>query len=96
MPEQVLSMSLPTFKAVLEGYQEHLFDLKCLTLYVGYWVGYYNNAKHATSLGEMLKKLFKEHLKLKNKKQKELARPEVDVEGFLQQERSFKSRMQRR
>lgn len=96
MPEQVLSMSLSTFQAVVEGYQEHLFDLKCLTVYAGYWAGYYSNTKHPSGIGSILQKLFNEHRASKEAKNKNSERPEVDVEKFLQRERNFKARMQRR
>ena len=89
-------MSLPMFQAVLEGYQEHLFDLKCLTVYAGYWAGYYGNTKRPTPVKDILKKLFDAHRRSKRKASKDYVKPEVDVDAFLQRERNFKARMQRR
>lgn len=88
-------MNLPTFCAVVDGYQEHLFDLKCISVYQGFWAGYYGNAKRPKPLGTVLNSLLKEHKKLKQKQSRNKPnkpRPEVDVEAFLERERKFKAR----
>ena len=96
MPDQVLDMSFPMFQAVIDGYQEHLFDLKCLTVYIGYWTGHYNNAKKPKPLSKVLHQLLVEHKKEKKKQQVgKVDKPAVDVEEFLRRESYFKARMNR-
>ena len=91
LPEQVLSMSLEHFKAVMQGYAEHLFDLKCLTVYAGYWAGYYSNSKRAKPVATILEELNQAHRKRKHKRKTGTV-PDVDVEAFLEQERRFNER----
>ena len=88
-------MSLPQFKAVMQGYEDHLFDLKCLTVYAGYWAGYYSNAKRPKPINVILQELFRSHKKVQ-KKSTASVRPDVDVEAFLRQEAEFNRRLQRR
>ena len=91
MPDQVLDMILPTFRACIEGYQDHLFDLKCIAVYQGFWAGYYGNSKRPKPLTTVLNTLNKEHLKAKKKQQSSssVSKPsaEVDVDKFLAMER---------
>lgn len=82
-------------KAVIEGYEEHLFDLKCISVHVGYWCGYYNNTKHASSLKDVLRKLYNAHKKPKRSSKVEVARPDVDVEAFLERERRFREKLRK-
>ena len=91
-PDQVLDMNLDTLKAVIEGYQEHLFDERCLCVYQGYWTGYYSNAKHPKPLSSMLSALMREHAASKRRKKGKLSKPsmEVDVETFLAREQRMK------
>lgn len=91
-------MSLPQFRAVLQGYEDHLFDLKCLTAYAGYWAGYYSNTKRPKPLSTILKELVENHQKAKKKKEKAIntVKPEVDVDEFLRKEEQFQKRLQRR
>ena len=93
-------MSLPQLRAVIQGYEDHLFDLKCLTAYAGYWAGYYSNTKRPKPLSTILKELVDNHLKSKKKKSNhnstKAAKPEVDVDEFLKKEEQFRKRLQRR
>ena len=91
-------MSLPQFKAVIQGYEDHLFDLKCLTAYAGYWAGYYSSSKKPKPLSAVLKDLVENHRKSKKKKinATNASKPEVDVDEFLRREELFQKRMQRR
>lgn len=85
------------FQAFVSGYEEHLFDLKCLSVYVGYWTGYFSNAKKPKSLSSILSSLVREHTKARRvEKSTEVARPEVDVEAFLKQEERLRVFKQRR
>lgn len=91
-------MTLPQFKAVLQGYEDHLFDLKCLTAYAGYWAGYYSNSKRPKSLSTILSDLVRNHQESKKKKNRatNTVKPEVDVDLFLKREEQFNRRLQRR
>ena len=86
-------MNLPMYRSVVEGYQEHLFDLKCLAVYQGYWTGYYSNSKHPKNLSSVLSSLMREHYKAKKKAKGHISKPavDVDVESFLVKERQLKS-----
>ena len=92
-PHQVLDMSLPMFKAYVEGYQDHLFDLKCLAVYQGFWAGYYGNAKKPKPVASVLDALSREYQRLKQKQNKDakVDKPNVDIETevqkFLEMER---------
>ena len=97
-PNEVLDMSLTTFCAVIDGYQEHLFDLKCISVYQGFWAGYYGNTKRPKPLSTVLSSLLKEHVKAKQARRgnkPEKPRPDVDVTAFLERERAFKSKYDR-
>lgn len=84
-------MNLSTLQAYVEGYQDHLFDLKCVAVYQGFWTGYYSNSKKPKSLTAVLSILSKEHLKAKKQRGKSssISKPaaEVEVEKFLAMER---------
>lgn len=87
---------MPTLRAVIAGYQEHLFDLQCLAVHQGYWAGYYSNSKKPKSLNSILKKLFTEHRKSKIKvATKALPKPEVDLDTFMQRERKLNAFLER-
>lgn len=75
-----------------------MFDVKCLTVYAGFWSGYYSNSKHPKTLGSVLNKLYDEHQKAKKAKVKSLnkIRPEVNVEQFQERERKFKAKVKER
>lgn len=88
-----MSLNFPQLKAVLQGYQDHLFDLKCLMVYAGYWAGYYSSAKKAKPIGTILQELLNSHKRSRKGKE---ALPDVDVEAFLKREAEFNRRLQRR
>ena len=98
MPDQVLSMNLPQFKACIKGYENHLFDLECLAVHAGYWAGYYSNAKRPKSLSSILKELCKKHVSAeqRDRSSTQIERPDVDVDQFLRREESFNRRRRRR
>jgi hypothetical protein len=80
------------FKAVVQGYSDHIFDLQLVAVHQGYWSGYYSRAKKPKSLEFILKKLFKAKEKTSDKsKQKKVE--DVDVEAFLAMERMRLSQM---
>lgn len=81
--------------AVVEGYQDHMFDMMCLSVYNGFWAGYYMNSKRAAKPGDVLQKMEKRRLAQKSKTVGTIVskpKAEVDVEAFLEQERSFNER----
>lgn len=86
-------MSLDVFKAVIEGYSDHIFDLQLVAVHQGYWSGYYNRAKKPKNLESILKKLFKAREKNENKPYRQKKVEDVDVEGFLAMERLRLSKM---
>lgn len=88
-------MNLVTLMAFIEGYQEHLFDLKCIAVYQGYWAGYYSKAKKPMQLSAVLNRLLSEHRKASKKKKGKKPSPltDVDVDAFLERERNFKSKL---
>ena len=91
-PNEVLDMSLDVFRAVVRGYNDHIFDLQLLAVQQGYWSGYYNRAKKPKSLEAVLKKMFKTKSKDTQKKsQSEIT--EEDIETFLQREQLRLSRI---
>lgn len=91
-PDQVLDMNLDTLKAVIEGYQERLFDQRCMAVHQGYWAGYYMGAKRAKPLQSILEMLIREKAKAKHAKGSTVSKPniDVDVEAFLEKERRLK------
>lgn len=86
-------MSLDMFKAVVQGYSDHIFDLQLLTVHQGYWSGYYNRAKKPKDLATILKKLFKAKKKSESKPYEQKKVENVDVEAFLAMERLRLSKM---
>ena len=96
-PTQVLDMNLVTYSAAVEGYQEHLFDLRCIAVFQGYWAGYYGNSKHPKSLSTVLSSMMREHKKAKKAKNGNVSKPkvDVDVDAFLQKEQKLKARLKK-
>lgn len=83
-------MSLNQFRAVIRGYEDHLFDLECLAVHAGYWAGYYGNTKRPKSLKSVLESLYKNHLQSKKKQvSTKVEKPEVDIDQFLRREARF-------
>ncbi len=86
-------MSLDMFKAVIQGYSDHMFDLQLVAVHQGYWAGYYNRSKKPKSISVVLKKLFKAKEKGEDKPHKQKRVEDVDVESFLAMERLRLSQM---
>lgn len=86
-------MSLDMFRAVIQGYSDHIFDLQLVAVHQGYWAGYYGRAKKPKNLESILKKLFKAKEKHEDKSYKQKKVEDVDVEGFLARERLRLSQM---
>ena len=80
-------MSLDVFKAVINGYSDHIFDLQLVAVHQGYWAGYYGRAKKPKSLESILNKMFKARKKNENNFYKQEKVEDVDVESFLARER---------
>lgn len=93
--DQVLDMNIPMLQAYLDGYQEKLFDQRCLAVHQGFWAGYYHSKKPKPPkviLKQMMRDYSKEKKRIQNKG-KNIPKPDVDVEAFLERERRFKERM---
>lgn len=88
-------MSLDMFKAVIDGYADHLFDLQIISVHQGYWAGYYGRAKKPKNLESIVKKMFKarEKSSKKSKPYEQKKVPDVDVEAFLAMEQKRLSKM---
>ena len=86
-------MSLDVFKAVIQGYSDHIFDLQLVAVHQGYWSGYYNRAKKPKNLESIIKKMFKAKEKKDTAPYKQKKVEDVDVEGFLAMERLRLSQM---
>ena len=86
-------MSLDVFKAVIQGYSDHIFDLQTVAVHQGYWSGYYNRSKKPKNLGTILKKMFKAKEKGTEESSKQKKADDVDVESFLAMEQMRLSKM---
>lgn len=84
-------MSLDTFNAVLEGYNDRVCDWDLLSAKAGFWSGYYSNSKRPKPLDHILKHIRDGYKGTKSKKRKHA--DSVDVEAFLQQEAEFQARL---
>ena len=85
-------MSLEVFRAYIDGYSDHLLDQQILSMQSGYWAAYFVGSKHPKSMKELAEKMCAR----KDAKRPEVsvARPEVDVESFLEREANFKARLE--
>lgn len=92
-PDEVLDMSLDMFRAVIQGYSDHIFDLQLVAVHQGYWSGYYNRAKKPKNLETILKKLLKVKEKSEAKPHQQKKVEDVDVETFLAREQMRLSKM---
>ncbi len=72
------------FRACVNGYQEHLFDMQCLAVQQGFWAGYYQSKK-PKPVNIIIEKLERERRKVLNKG-KNIPKPEVDVSKYLERE----------
>lgn len=86
---------MSTLMSYVEGYQEHLFDLRCVAVYQGFWAGYYSRSKKPKTLSSVLTSLLTEHSKATKGKKSKLKKSaaDVDVEAFLSQERAFRAKL---
>lgn len=90
LPDQVLNMDLVTLNACIEGYQDHMFDLKCIAVVQGFWAGYYSNTKKPKPVSKILDSMVEAHTKSKSARIASKHASDVDVEAFLRQEQLFK------
>ena len=79
-------MSLDMFKAVVQGYSDHMFDLQLIAVHQGYWAGYYGRSKKPKGLDNILKKMLKAREKNSAKPVQHSKATDVDVETFLARE----------
>lgn len=68
--------------------------MECLSVHTGFWAGYYQSKK-PKPLAYILKRLLKDHKKVKKEKGPKKSKPDVDVNAFLERERQFRARMQK-
>lgn len=94
-PDQVLDMNMDTLQAVIEGYQDRLFDQRCMAVHQGYWAGYYIGSKHSKPVSYIIETMIRESVKAKRAKRGHISKPtvdmNVDVEAFLEKERRLKA-----
>lgn len=87
-------MSLDVFIAYTKGYADRLLDQQILAMQTGHWAAYFVGSKHPKSPKELAKTMQMAHAKQDAKISNPSApRPDVDVEGFLEMEAKFKSKM---
>lgn len=86
-------MSLDMFKAVIQGYSDHIFDLQLVAVHQGYWSGYYNRAKKPKNLESIIKKMFKAKEKSDSKPHVQKKVEDVNVEAFLALEQKRLSKL---
>lgn len=93
-PDEVLDMNVDMFNAFVSGYTEHLHDLQVLSVYTGYWAGYYGGGvkrpKKLDYILSIMERSWNKSRKKNSKDSKDIREP--DVEGFLAMETSFKER----
>ena len=83
-------MDLMQFQEMVNGYTARLFDQQLLAVDIGFWAGYYVNAKRPKKVKDIMQSMI--DAKYKDKRAGTV--PDVDVEAFLEQERLFKKRQQ--
>lgn len=81
-------------KTYIQGYSDRLFDQQILSVQTGYWAAYYSNAKHPKPLKILIAEMTHNKNKTEQKKSKNVTKPEVDVNAFLEQEERFLKRLQ--
>lgn len=81
-------MDLDTVNAMIEGYEDRLFDQQLLQVHGGFWSGYYTGAKRPKSLKAIITKM------VKQKDQPKSAHADtVDVEAYKEMERKFNEQL---
>lgn len=91
-PDEVLDMSLDTFRACSNGYLDHLLDLQFIGLQQGYWAGYYTRAKKPKPLKVIVDKMIR-GAKRRRDNSLPTVKSEVDVSGFQELEAQFQKRL---
>lgn len=87
-PDQVLDMNIPMVQAIIEGYEEYLFDQRCLAVHYGYWAGYYQS-KNPKLPDKVINDMVSKHTMDRRQRMMQLQnvpRPDVDVDLFMQRE----------
>lgn len=83
---------MDTFQAVIQGYEDRLFDYQCLAVHQGFWAGYYSiRTKRPKSIDAILKLLVRKKLKASGRQPHA---EDVDVEAYLQLEEQFNRRLE--
>lgn len=82
-------MSMEVFRACINGYSDHLFDLQILGVQQGYWAGYYTRSKKPKPFKTIIEKMFTSR---KKQETTNIVKPEVDVEAFQEMEAQFNLR----
>lgn len=91
-PNEVLDMDLEMFKAYVDGYTDHMFDVQLMTVHAGFWAGYYSNSKHPKSV-----KAIMDSLQAKREKAStgSVHADTVDVDAFLAMEEKFNNALKK-
>lgn len=87
-------MSMDVFRACIQGYADHVFDMQLLGVQSGYWAGYYSRAKKPKPIKSIIQNMLREKNR-DTKHTKGVRAPEVDVAGFLAMEQKFKEKQTR-
>lgn len=86
-------MSLDVLQACVRGYSNRLLDQQIVAVQTGHWTAYYLGTKRPKSMQDLAKMLYNNHKKQSESSSRvRVARPDVDVDAFLQQEALFKAK----
>ena len=86
-------MSLDVFNAYVDGYADRLFDQQVLAMQTGHWAAYFVGSKHPKPVKELAEKMYKNKQGAKRSKSG-VAKPEVDVDAYLEREANFRARLE--
>ena len=87
-------MSLDVFQAYIQGYSDRLFDQQIMSVQSGYWAAYFTNSKHPKPVKTIISEMSIKKDKVDKSHSKNVVKPEVDVEAFLETEAKFLKQLQ--
>jgi len=67
-PKEVLDCTWWEISAVIEGYQNHLIDLRCIGVEQGYYSAYYANKKRPKPVYKIVNELLRSKVRKSSKK----------------------------
>lgn len=86
-------MSLEVFQTYVAGFTDHLLDQQIIAVQTGYWTAYYVRSKRPKPLKTIVAGLRKAAEQPRISSTGSVAKPEVDVDAFLEREAAFQARL---